>query len=95
MLTFELSLPKFELLHGIKALRIVRGLNPGFRLFLSISCAKMALLHILRIALVSALLFTSASGQCTTPKVRKEWRCLSPDQRASWINAVKVFVLSA
>ena len=52
----------------------------------------MVPLDILRIALVSALLFTSVSGHCTTPKVRKEWRRLSPDERASWINAVKVFL---
>lgn len=52
----------------------------------------MVPLTFLRVALVSTLLFTSVSGHCTTPKVRKEWRCLSPDERASWLNAIKVFV---
>jgi tyrosinase len=49
----------------------------------------MGSLHLLRIALVSALLFTSVSGHCTTPKVRKEWRCISADERAAWLKAVK------
>ena len=55
----------------------------------------MVPLHILRVALVSALLFRYVSGHCRTPRVRKEWRCISPDERASWINAVKVFPLPA
>ena len=55
----------------------------------------MVLLHILRLALVSALLFISVSGHCTTPKVRKEWRRISSDERAAWINAIKVFLLLA
>jgi hypothetical protein len=54
------------------------------------SRTNMVLLSILRITLVSVLLFTSVSGHCTNPKVRKEWRCISSDERASWINAVKV-----
>lgn len=52
----------------------------------------MVPLLILRITLVSALLFTSVSGQCRVPRVRREWRCISPDERASWIKAVKVFL---
>ncbi|KAF9785223.1 Di-copper centre-containing protein [Thelephora terrestris] len=49
----------------------------------------MGYLHILRVALVSAILFTSVGGHCTSPKVRREWRCISPDERAAWMKAVK------
>ena len=45
------------------------------------------------IALVSAILFTSINGQCTNPRVRKEWRSLCDDERASWIKAVNVSIL--
>lgn len=55
----------------------------------------MAFLNILRITLVSALLFTSASGVCVSPSVRREWRSISSDERAAWVNAVKVTSLSA
>ena len=53
----------------------------------------MVLLHTLRVTLVSALVFTFVSGHCTNPKVRKEWRSLCADERAAWIDAVKVFLL--
>jgi len=49
----------------------------------------MGFLHMLRIALTSALLFASVSGHCIKPKVRKEWRCISADERAAWMKAVK------
>ena len=52
----------------------------------------MGSFHMLRIALVSALLFTWVSGNCVNPKVRKEWRCISADERAAWMKAVKVFL---
>ena len=52
-------------------------------------------LHILGVTLLSALLFTPVIGYCQNPKVRKEWRCLSREERASWIKAVKVFLLFA
>ena len=45
------------------------------------------------IALVSAILFMSINGQCTNPRVRKEWRSLCDDERASWIKAVNVSIL--
>jgi len=45
--------------------------------------------RILCFTLVSALLFTIVSGHCRAPRVRREWRRISPDERASWINAVK------
>lgn len=54
---------------------------------------RMVLFHILRVTLVSALWFTSVSAHCTNPKVRKEWRNLCADERAAWINAVKVLLL--
>jgi hypothetical protein len=53
----------------------------------------MGSFRLFRLALVSAFLFTSVSGHCTTPQVRKEWRCISPDERAAWLEAVKVFLL--
>jgi tyrosinase len=34
-------------------------------------------------------LFASANGECLIPRVRKEWRSISSEERASWINAVK------
>lgn len=49
----------------------------------------MGVLHVLHVTLVSALLFTSVRAHCHTPKVRKEWRCLSPDERHSWLTAVE------
>ncbi|KAF9785224.1 Di-copper centre-containing protein [Thelephora terrestris] len=49
----------------------------------------MVLLRILCVTLVSVFLFTSVSGRCTNPKVRREWRSLCADERAAWINAVK------
>lgn len=49
-------------------------------------------LHILGVTLLSALLFTPVIGHCQNPKVRKEWRCLNREERASWIKAVKVFL---
>jgi len=59
----------------------------------------MAFLNILRIAVVSTLLFTTVSGAavgatCTNPKVRKEWRSISSDERAAWIDGIKVSSLS-
>lgn len=54
----------------------------------------MAFFHVLRVALVSAVLLTSVSGKCTHPKVRKEWRSLRADERAAWINAVKCLAKS-
>lgn len=59
----------------------------------------MAFLNILRIAVVATLLFTSVSGAavgatCTNPKVRKEWRSISSDERAAWIDGIKVSSLS-
>ena len=57
---------------------------PGFLL------SRMIPLHIFSIVLVSALLSVSVSGQCTSPKVRREWRSISPDERASWLKAIKV-----
>jgi hypothetical protein len=52
----------------------------------------MVPLQILRIAALSAFLFTSASAHCETPKVRKEWRCLCREERAAWIKAVNVYL---
>ncbi|KAF9647444.1 Di-copper centre-containing protein [Thelephora ganbajun] len=49
----------------------------------------MTFLCILRFILISALLFTSVSGHCRKPRVRREWRSISTTKRASWINAVK------
>ena len=53
----------------------------------------MGSFFMLRIALAAALLLTSVSGHCVNPKVRKEWRCISADERAAWMKAVKVFLL--
>lgn len=54
----------------------------------------MASLHILRVALVSVLFFAFVDGNhCFVPRVRREWRSISSDERASWIEAVKVFFL--
>ena len=53
----------------------------------------MFLSSVLRVTLVSVFLFTSVDGHCVNPKVRKEWRDLCADERAAWINAVKVFIL--
>ena len=50
---------------------------------------------ILVATLLSAFLFTSVSGQCLTPKVRKEWRCLCQEERAAWIKAINVHPLPA
>lgn len=66
----------------------VRGLHLSLRVLQS--CTRMAPLHPLRIALVSALLLTSVSGHCRAPRVRREWRSITSDERASWINAVNV-----
>ena len=52
----------------------------------------MVPLQILRIAALSAFLFTSVSAHCETPKVRKEWRRLCREERAAWIKAVNVYV---
>ncbi|KAF9647450.1 Di-copper centre-containing protein [Thelephora ganbajun] len=49
----------------------------------------MTFVCVLRFILVSALLFVSVSGHCLIPEVRREWRSISPIERASWINAVK------
>lgn len=94
MLIFQISLPELEALH-YKSTLGGAGLNLGLRLCLLLPCTRMVLLHILRITLVSALLFASVRGHCTNPKIRREWRRLSPDERAAWLNAVKVFLLLA
>jgi len=49
----------------------------------------MAFLNFLRIAVISTLLFTSVNGACNNPKVRQEWRSISSDDRAAWLNAIK------
>lgn len=52
---------------------------------------KMAFLSILRAVVVSAVLFTSVSAKsCTKPEVRKEWRSISSEERACWIDAIQV-----
>ena len=38
--------------------------------------------------LVSA---AAINNTCRNPKVRREWRQLSPSERTDWINAVNVF----
>ena len=53
----------------------------------------MVPLHFLRIALVSVFFFTTVNGDCSNPKVRKEWRKLTSDERTCWLNAVNVFLL--
>ena len=45
--------------------------------------------------LLSAFLSTSVSGQCLTPRVRKEWRCLCQEERVAWIKAINVHPLPA
>ena len=70
----------------------MRGLHLSLAFCFLQARINMALLHILRITLVSALLFTSVGARgCHTPRVRKEWRSISSDERAAWIDAVKVF----
>jgi len=53
----------------------------------------MAPPHIRRITvLVLALVIASAvgvSGHCTKPRVRREWRSISAEERSCWINAIK------
>ena len=34
----------------------------------------------------------AAQKSCQEPKVRREWRKLSPDERAEWIGAVNVLI---
>lgn len=72
------------------AVRVLRWLYLRFLLFYT----RMGPLRVLRIALVSILFFTSANGDCTNPKVRREWRTLDQDEHVSWINAVKVILLA-
>ena len=55
-----------------------------------LSRSRMALLRALCVIVVSTLLSTSTNGQCTNPRVRKEWRSLCADERASWIKAINV-----
>lgn len=74
----------------IKYLGLHRGYASALSSLLS-SGTTMGALHILQIVLASTLLFVSVNGGCTNPQVRKEWRNLSSDERAAWINAVKVF----
>ena len=88
------SFQRVEPLHYKSTLRSVRAV-PQLLLLHLISDSRMAFLDILRIALVSTLLFASASGVCVSPSVRREWRSIRPDERAAWINAVKVNSLFA
>ena len=46
-----------------------------------------------KLALVAAALLGQSAAtrtRCSNPSVRREWRAMSPDERAGWINAVKV-----
>lgn len=36
-----------------------------------------------------------AHPRCVNPSIRREWRSMSPQQRAGWIDAVKVGTLNA
>jgi hypothetical protein len=49
----------------------------------------MLLLLILSVALV-VLRSAVALCDCVTPQVRREWRSFSTDEKAAWLNAVKV-----
>ena len=50
-------------------------------------------LGVLRVLFVSLLVSVAvaADGDCTDPKVRREWRKLSPDEQSEWIQAMNVW----
>jgi len=53
----------------------------------------MLVYQLAKLVLAAAtLLGTSVVGQagCVNPSVRREWRSMPPQERAEWINAVKV-----
>ena len=60
----------------------------------SLSSTQMgSYLYILRGLLFGLLVSTAtANNACQKPKVRREWRKLSPSERTEWINAVNVFI---
>ena len=47
-----------------------------------------------RVLFVGFLVSTAAASnvRCREPKVRREWRKLSPSERTEWIDAVNVFI---
>ena len=53
----------------------------------------MLVYRFVRLAIVAATLCgqsVTAKVQCSNPSVRREWRTLTSDERAEWIDAVKV-----
>ena len=56
----------------------------------------MLVYRFVKLALAAVTLFgqsAAAHTQCDNPSVRREWRTLSADERAEWIDAVKVRTL--
>jgi len=51
-------------------------------------------LGVVRVVLLSIFVsvVVANNGGCFEPKVRREWRTLSPRQQGDWINAVKVLI---
>ena len=42
------------------------------------------------LALLLTFFTTVYAGHCKKPRVRREWRSISEDERKEWVNAVKV-----
>ena len=47
-------------------------------------------LGLVRVLLVSLLVTAVAADECKKPRIRREWRKLTPRERAEWINAINV-----
>jgi len=53
-------------------------------------------LSIVRVVVLSVLVSAAVAGNrttCQNPRVRREWRALSLDERTDWIRAVNVLSL--
>jgi len=48
-------------------------------------------LGLVRVLLVSLFVTSVAADQCKKPRIRREWRKLTPRERAEWIDAINVF----
>jgi hypothetical protein len=87
LLLAEIGIP-FSFTKSIKGVQPLSSSSP------LLLCSQMvSFLAVVRVLLFSFLVsaVVASGNKCKKPKVRREWRALSRDQRTEWIRAVNVF----